>query len=164
MVRAGVVRPASGRRGSARRARRRGVARAVHRSPATARMVAFDEQLDAAAKAELDENGMTIIEDLLTPAQTAQALAAIQKLFADGHAEDQHKDIHYTMNLTARDEIFREIVTLPRLVSLESHLLGDDYILSGALEVIRYLSQLVRPGGVAYRLSVCLLQCGSIET
>eukprot|EP01043_Picozoa_sp_COSAG02_P018724 COSAG02_NODE_881_length_16214_cov_5.907726_13_plen_115_part_00 len=96
-------------------------------------MAAFDEQLDAAAKAELDKNGMTVIEDLLTPTQTAQALHAIQELFSDGHAEDQHKDIHYTMNLTARDEIFREIVTLPRLVSLESHLLGDDYILSGEL-------------------------------
>eukprot|EP01043_Picozoa_sp_COSAG02_P077948 COSAG02_NODE_17316_length_1012_cov_2.935378_1_plen_121_part_00 len=96
-------------------------------------MAAIDKTLDAAAKAELDENGMTVIEDLLSPTQTAQALAAIQKLFSDGHAEDQHKDIHYTMNLTARDEIFREIVTLPRLVSLESYLLGDDYILSGKL-------------------------------
>ena len=86
-------------------------------------MGAFDEQLDAAAKAELDKNGMTVIEDLLTPTQTAQAMDAIQKLFSDGHAEDQHKDIHYTMNITARDEIFREIVTLPRLVSLESHLI-----------------------------------------
>jgi hypothetical protein len=95
-------------------------------------MAAIDEKLDAAAKAELDEHGMTIIEDLLTPQQTAKALRAIQNLFADGHAEDQHKGIHYTMNLTARDEIFREIVTLPRLVSLEAHLLGNDYILSGA--------------------------------
>ena len=95
-------------------------------------MAAIDERLDAAAKAELDEHGMTIIEDLLTSQQTAKALRAIQNLFAAGHAEDQHKGIHYTMNLTARDEIFREIVTLPRLVSLEAHLLGDDYILSGA--------------------------------
>ena len=32
-------------------------------------MGVMDEQLDAAAKAELDEHGMTIIEDLLTPEQ-----------------------------------------------------------------------------------------------
>ena len=98
-------------------------------------MAGIDEQLDAAAKAELDEHGMTVIRDLLTPAQTSEALAAVQKLFDDGHAEDQHKDIQYTMNLTARGEIFRDIVTLPRLVSLECHLLGDDYILSGGYDL-----------------------------
>lgn len=90
----------------------------------------IDAQLDAKSKAELDEFGYTIVEDLLTPRQVASALAALQRLFDAGHAEDQHKDIMYTMNLTARDEIFREIVQLPRLVSLESHLLGDDWILS----------------------------------
>ena len=95
----------------------------------------IDPQLDAASKAELDEFGYTIIEDLLTPLQVQTALAAVQRLFDLGHAEDQHKDIMYTMNLTARDEVFREIVQLPRLVSLEDHLLGQDWILSDVVSL-----------------------------
>ena len=68
-----------------------------------------DERVDAVAKAELDARGYTIIERLLSPLQVAAALAALERLFGDGHAEDQHKDIMYTMNLTARDQIFREV-------------------------------------------------------
>lgn len=114
-------------------------------------MAAIDEQLDAKAKAELDADGMTVLEGLLTPEQTARALAALMELFSDGHAEDQHKDLHYSMNLTARDEIFREVVTLPRLVSLESHLLGDNYVLSGASQRRRQAG----PGGPAICWRAC---------
>ena len=91
--------------------------------------------LDPDAAAELDERGLTVIRDLLSPQQVSDALAALKRLFDDGHAEDQHKDIMYTMNLTARDKVFRDIVQLPRLVALISHLLGEDYILSDVVSL-----------------------------
>ena len=91
--------------------------------------------LDPAAAEELDERGLTVIRDLLSPQQVSDALAALKRLFDDGHAEDQHKDIMYTMNLTARDPVFRDVVQLPRLVALISHLLGEDYILSDVVSL-----------------------------
>jgi hypothetical protein len=39
------------------------------------------------------------------------------------------------MNLTARDDIFREVVQLPRLVAVLSHMLGEDYILSDVVSL-----------------------------
>ena len=66
----------------------------------------------------------------------ASALAALQRLFAAaGGAEQQHPGLLYSMNLTARDQVFRDIVQLPHLVTLMGHLLGQDYTLSDVVSL-----------------------------
>jgi ectoine hydroxylase-related dioxygenase (phytanoyl-CoA dioxygenase family) len=80
---------------------------------------------------ELDELGYTILDDLLTPQQVERAIAALQEIY------EREKDVRShepgtkrSFNLTARAEIFREIIQLPRLVACMEYLLGPDYILS----------------------------------
>ena len=59
---------------------------------------------------------------------------ALHRLFEHGVFEDNGSDkgepIMHTPNLTARDQVFRDVVQLPRVVELLAGVLGDDYILA----------------------------------
>lgn len=80
---------------------------------------------------ELDELGYTVLQDLLTPGQVEEAIAALQEIYEREKGMGAHE--RYTkrsFNLTARAPIFREIIQLPRLVACMEYLLGPDYILS----------------------------------
>jgi hypothetical protein len=80
---------------------------------------------------ELDEQGYTVLVDLLTPAQIAAAIAALDEIYAREEAVAPHEPgTRRSFNLTARAEIFREIIQSPRLVACMAYLLGPDYILS----------------------------------
>ena len=79
---------------------------------------------------ELDQQGYTILEDLLTPVQVEQAVEALKESYAEEHVSAHEPGTLRTHNLTARAEIFREIIQLPRLVACMEYLLGPDYILS----------------------------------
>jgi ectoine hydroxylase-related dioxygenase (phytanoyl-CoA dioxygenase family) len=81
---------------------------------------------------ELDEQGYTILKDLLTPAQVEEAVTALKEIY------EREKDVvtrHEPQalrcfNLTARAEIFRQLIQLPRLVACMEYLLGSNYTLS----------------------------------
>lgn len=79
---------------------------------------------------ELDEQGYTILEDLLTPDQVEQAIEALKESYTEQHVSAHEPGTLRTHNLTARAAIFREIIQLPRLVACMEYLLGPDYILS----------------------------------
>ncbi|NKB70667.1 MAG: hypothetical protein GKR89_26655 [Candidatus Latescibacteria bacterium] len=79
---------------------------------------------------QLDEQGYTILEDLLTPEQVAEAIEALALTYREEGVSDHEPGSLRTHNLTARAEIFRQIIQLPRLVACMEYLLGDDYILS----------------------------------
>lgn len=80
---------------------------------------------------ELDEQGYTILRDLLTPQQVDEAISALKTFYAaDANASAHEPKTLRCFNLTARAEIFRQIIQLPRLVACMEYLLGDDYILS----------------------------------
>lgn len=80
---------------------------------------------------ELDEQGYTILENLLSPEQVEEAIETLQRLYAGDKQVSAHEPHTQRMfNLTARAEIFREIIQLPRLVACMEYLLGPDYILS----------------------------------
>ena len=79
---------------------------------------------------ELDEQGYTVLEGLLTPRQVKEAIEALEKSYGEEHVSAHEPGTLRTFNLTARAEIFREIIQLPRLVSCMEYLLGSDYILS----------------------------------
>ena len=79
---------------------------------------------------ELDEQGYTILEDLLTPAQVREAIDALAQSYREAHVSAHEPGTVRTHNLTARAEIFRQIIQLPRLVACMEYLLGPDYILS----------------------------------
>ena len=69
--------------------------------------------------AELERDGVTAIPQLLSPAQVEAALAALHRLFEHGVFEENGGDkgelIMHTPNLTARDQVFRDVVQLPRV-------------------------------------------------
>jgi ectoine hydroxylase-related dioxygenase (phytanoyl-CoA dioxygenase family) len=95
-------------------------------SPTSSDSQALDEHFR-----ELDELGYTVLVDLLSPAQVERAIAALNEIY------EREKDVlshepgtKRTFNLTARAEIFREIIQLPQLVACMAYLLGPDYILS----------------------------------
>ena len=79
---------------------------------------------------ELDAQGYTLLEDLLTPEQIARAIAALDATYEEDRVSDHERGSKRTHNLTARAEIFRDIIQLPRLVACMEYLLGTDYILS----------------------------------
>ncbi len=79
---------------------------------------------------ELDEQGFTILKDMLAPRQIGEAIAALQESYEEEHASEHEPGTKRTHNLTARAEVFREIIQLPRLVACMEYLLGADYILS----------------------------------
>jgi ectoine hydroxylase-related dioxygenase (phytanoyl-CoA dioxygenase family) len=80
---------------------------------------------------ELDERGYTVLKDLLTAAQVAQAIVALQDIYEREKDVPAHElGTKRSFNLTARAEIFREIIQLPKLVACMEYLLGPDYILS----------------------------------
>jgi hypothetical protein len=87
-----------------------------------------------AAAAELEREGVTLLRGLLSPEQVQQARDALDRLFTHGLfgtiGGDKGKLIMHTPNLTARDQVFRDVVQLPRLVEVLSHVLGEDYILA----------------------------------
>jgi len=81
---------------------------------------------------ELDELGYTVLKDLLTPHQVKEAIEALGEIYEreKGVASLHEPNTKRTFNLTARAEIFRQIIQLPRLVACMEYLLGPDYILS----------------------------------
>ncbi len=79
---------------------------------------------------ELDAQGYTLLEELLTPEQIARAIAALDATYGEDRVSDHERGSKRTHNLTARAEIFRDIIQLPRLVACMEYLLGTDYILS----------------------------------
>ena len=79
---------------------------------------------------ELDEQGYTILEDLLTPRQVEEAIKALRETYEEDHVSAHEPGTRRTHNLTARAEIFREIIQLSRLTACMEYLLGPDYILS----------------------------------
>ena len=79
---------------------------------------------------KLDEQGYTILEDLLTPAQIEQAIDALSASYEEEHVSAHEPGTKRTHNLTARAELFREIIQLTRLVACMEYLLGNDYVLS----------------------------------
>jgi ectoine hydroxylase-related dioxygenase (phytanoyl-CoA dioxygenase family) len=79
---------------------------------------------------ELDEQGYTILGDLLTPQQVDGAMESLRESYEESHVSAHEPGSLRTHNLTARAEIFREIIQLPRLIACMGYLLGQDYILS----------------------------------
>ena len=79
---------------------------------------------------ELDEEGYTILEDVLTPRQVEEAIEALRQSYEEEHVSAHEPGTRRTHNLTARAEIFREIIQVPRVVACMEYLLGADYILS----------------------------------
>ena len=71
-----------------------------------------------------------MLEDLLTPRQVEQAIEALRESYREEHVSAHEPGTRRTHNLTARAEIFREIIQLPGLVACMEYLLGPDYILS----------------------------------
>lgn len=81
---------------------------------------------------ELDELGYTVLKDLLTPQQVEEAIAALKEIYEREKAvvSCHEPNTLRTFNLTARAEIFRQLIQLPKLVACMEYLLGPDYILS----------------------------------
>lgn len=79
---------------------------------------------------ELDDQGYTILEDMLAPVQIGAAIEALAESYWEEPATEHEPGTKRTHNLTARAEVFREIIQLPRLVACMKYLLGSDYILS----------------------------------
>ncbi len=80
--------------------------------------------------AELDELGCTVLEDVLSPRQVEEATEALRSSYQEEHVGAHEPGTLRTFNLTARAEVFREIIQLPQLVACMEYLLGSDYILS----------------------------------
>jgi len=79
---------------------------------------------------ELDSQGCTILEDMLSPGQIEAAIVALRQSYEEEHVSAHEPGTLRTHNLTARAEVFREIIQLPRLVACMGYLLGGDYIIS----------------------------------
>ena len=79
---------------------------------------------------ELDEQGYTILENLLTQRQIDEAVAALRDSYEEERASEHEPGTWRTHNLTARAEVFREIIQLQRLVACMEYLLGSDYVLA----------------------------------
>jgi ectoine hydroxylase-related dioxygenase (phytanoyl-CoA dioxygenase family) len=80
---------------------------------------------------ELDELGYTVLKDLLRPQQVEEAIAALKEIYEREKEVPPHElNTRRSFNLTARAEIFRQLIQLPQLVACMEYLLGPDYILS----------------------------------
>src|ERR1051325_7822150 len=81
---------------------------------------------------ELDESGYTVLEDLLTPQQVEEGIMALKEIYEreKAVAPSHEPNTLRSFNLTARAEIFRQLIQLPKLVACMEYLLGPDYILS----------------------------------
>ena len=79
---------------------------------------------------ELDDRGYTVLEGLLSPRQVAEAIEALRQSYEEEHAGAHEPGTLRTHNLTARAEVFREIIQLPGMVACMEYLLGNDYIIS----------------------------------
>jgi len=79
---------------------------------------------------ELDDQGYTILEEMLIPDQIGSAIETLAESYREEPAAEHEPGTKRTHNLTARAEVFREIIQLPRLVACMEYLLGSDYILS----------------------------------
>ena len=79
---------------------------------------------------ELDEQEYTIIEGGLTPRQVDEAVEILKESYEEDHVSAHEPGSSRTHNLTARAEIFQEIIQLPEIVTCMEYLLGADYILS----------------------------------
>ena len=80
---------------------------------------------------ELDELGYTILENALTAEQVAAAVTTLREVYErdKDHTSDHESMTQRVFNLTARAEVFRQMIQLPEVVACMSYLLGDDYIL-----------------------------------
>src|ERR1043166_8258036 len=81
---------------------------------------------------QLDELGYTVLKDLLTPQQVEEAIMALKEIYEreKAVATSHEPNTLRSFNLTARAEIFRQLIQLPKLVACMEYLLGPDYILS----------------------------------
>ena len=79
---------------------------------------------------ELDEQGYIILEGVLTPRQVKKAVETLKESYEEDHVSAHEPGSSRTHNLTARAEVFREIIQLPDIVACMEYLLGADYILS----------------------------------
>ena len=79
---------------------------------------------------ELDEQGYTILEEVLSHRQVDEAIKALHDSYTEERAGEHEQGTQRTHNLTARAEVFREIIQEPRLVACMEYLLESDYILS----------------------------------
>ena len=78
---------------------------------------------------ELDDLGYTILHDVLTPEQVEEAIAALKVTYAEDRATEHEPGTLRTHNLSARAEVFREMLQVPLVMDCLAYLLGDDYIL-----------------------------------
>src|SRR5262245_33332135 len=81
---------------------------------------------------ELDGQGYTVLKDLLTPPQVTEAVATLKVIYEreKAVAEVHEPFTKRSFNMTARGEIFRQLLQLPKLVACMEYMLGGDYILS----------------------------------
>ncbi len=120
-----------------------------------------------AAAAELERDGVTILRGLLSSEQVQQARLALDRLFAHGVfgkvGGDKGKLIMHTPNLTARDQVFRDVVQLPKLVEVLSHVLGEDYILADMVSLTpapgNEPQSLHRDAGHPRMTQACMVNC-----
>lgn len=81
---------------------------------------------------ELGEQGYTILEDLMLREQVQEAVSALKEIYErekDVVSEHEPGTIR-AFNLTARAEIFRQMLQFPELVACMKHMLDADYVLS----------------------------------
>jgi ectoine hydroxylase-related dioxygenase (phytanoyl-CoA dioxygenase family) len=93
----------------------------------------------AEAKRQLDEQGLTIMEDVLDAAGIAAAMAALKRgVEADAtrgvqlHGFSFDPDTRNTrvFDLVGKDRVFRDLVEHPVAVELTTHLIGAPFLLS----------------------------------
>jgi ectoine hydroxylase-related dioxygenase (phytanoyl-CoA dioxygenase family) len=93
-----------------------------------------EQQIDTASMEkhfdELDTRGCTVLKDMLSPRQIEQAIEALRQSYQEEHVSAHEPGTLRTHNLTARAEVFQEIIQVPRLVACMGYLLGEDYTLS----------------------------------
>jgi fumagillin biosynthesis dioxygenase len=80
---------------------------------------------------ELREQGFTIMEGAMSPDQLTRARAAIDRLNNAPGAAPESARLRIHVNLTNRDEVFRELVQHRGLLDVIEPILGEDCILSG---------------------------------
>ena len=78
----------------------------------------------------LDQLGYTLLHDALSSEQIEEAVDHLGLSYEEEFASAHEPGTLRTTNLTARAQIFRDLIQLPEVVACMSHLLGDDYVLS----------------------------------
>ena len=79
---------------------------------------------------ELDSQGYTLLHDVLSGEQIDEAVEQLSRSYGEEFATAHEPGTFRTTNLTARAQIFRDLIQLPEVVTCMSYLLGDDYVLS----------------------------------